>query len=102
MAAQRCFSRRLTNKTREGSSPHGRDPTLGGSGSRAVASRGGGRVEPGPAQAGRAQTSNGTLALDRMRQPRKLPHPNTSAAEASMPAYFVAENEITNQAGMEP
>jgi uncharacterized protein (DUF1330 family) len=61
----------------------------------------GGRVEPCPASAGRAQTSNGTLALDRMRQ-RKLPQPKTSAAEANMPAYFVAELDTTNQAGMEP
>jgi uncharacterized protein (DUF1330 family) len=37
-----------------------------------------------------------------MRQPRKLRDPKTLPGEANMPAYFVVELEITNNAAMEP
>jgi uncharacterized protein (DUF1330 family) len=80
----------------------------GGSGSRA----GGRRVEPGPASAGRAHTSDDFRYLVLVTAPEhgialkrrafKLPTPKHQQREANMPAYFIAELDTTNQAGMDP
>jgi uncharacterized protein (DUF1330 family) len=78
--------------------PNGRDARHGGS----VSTRNAGRIEPGPAPAGRAQIYEKLATLDLMLQARKLPASKTPAREASMSAYFVVELEITNQEAMEP
>jgi hypothetical protein len=61
-----------------------------------------GRVEPGPALAGRAQPCKETATLDLTRQPRKLRNSKRQPREATMSAHFVVELEITNPAAMEP